>query len=109
LYGELTDKELTFNLGLSVGQVVCTVDSKHLLIRRIEKFEDYRNRQTANVACEGPKALDKPPLGVIPKKLWSERRLKELSEAMYRYISVGSRIPEEWVKEYNQILSELRS
>lgn len=70
--------------------------------------KDPAPEQNAGTACEGPKNLVKPPLGIMPRKLWIEIRLKELSEAMYRYISVGSPIPEEWAQEYNQLLSELQ-
>lgn len=41
----------------------------------------------------------KPPLGVMPKKLWEEKRAKDLCEAIQRYLDNGRVIPKEWVDE----------
>lgn len=45
----------------------------------------------------------KPPLGIIPKELWDRKRKAELADAMNRYMTAGKKIPEEWLKEYNEI------
>lgn len=31
----------------------------------------------------------KPPLGVMPKEIWEEKRMKDLSRAICEYINVG--------------------
>jgi hypothetical protein len=47
----------------------------------------------------------KPPLGVIPQKIWKEHRIQELTRAIYEYASVGNYIlimP--WVEELRELL-----
>jgi hypothetical protein len=43
--------------------------------------------------------VKKPPLGVMPEFLHKEYRLKELREAVKRYIEAGIEYPEEWSDE----------
>jgi hypothetical protein len=47
--------------------------------------------------------IKKPPLGLRPKWIVDELRLKEIKEAIKRYISEGMEIPIEWVTEYNEL------
>jgi len=51
----------------------------------------------------------KPPLGLIPKKFFYEKRLQDIKEAILRYISDSKEIPEEWIKEYNSIIPVLEN
>jgi hypothetical protein len=47
----------------------------------------------------------KPPLGVIPQKIWKEHRIQELTRAIYEYASLGNYIlimP--WVEELRELL-----
>ena len=46
---------------------------------------------------------EKQPLGIEPKWIWEEKRMKELGNAIVRYLEVGKKIPIEWVVEYNQL------
>jgi hypothetical protein len=46
------------------------------------------------------------PIGVMPKFIWDEQRLKELREAIQRYADAGEYIPLDWVKEYNNLLPQ---
>lgn len=48
-------------------------------------------------------AKPKPPLGVMPRDIWEQKRKEELAEAMARYMEAGKRIPKEWLEEYNEI------
>ena len=44
----------------------------------------------------------KPPLGIIPEKLWLEQRIQDLSEAVLRYVKDGlfiSTSVETWIEE----------
>lgn len=50
----------------------------------------------------------KPPLGVIPKKIWKEQRLRELRDAVGRYLEANQIVPIEWIEEYNQLLDDIR-
>lgn len=47
----------------------------------------------------------KPPLGIIPQRLWKEERLHNLRDAIQ--IRLGRvEIPIEWVEEYNNLIKE---
>lgn len=45
----------------------------------------------------------KPPLGLMPRKLWDEKRANEICAAMERYQEAGVVIPAEWIEEYDEI------
>lgn len=47
----------------------------------------------------------KPPLGIMPKYIWDEKRLDNLLAAIGRYSAVKKPIPELWVEEYNQLVT----
>lgn len=55
------------------------------------------------------KMIDKPPIGLIPKTIWLELRIKEIVEAMNRYIDVNKPVPTTWVEEYNTIVKDLEN
>lgn len=46
----------------------------------------------------------KPPLGVMPRFIWDERRRIELQAAIMRYMDAGMRVPLEWIAEYNELV-----
>ena len=46
--------------------------------------------------------IEKPPLGIMPKKLWIEFRRNEIIEAIIRYSEALKEIPQEWVDELNE-------
>lgn len=46
----------------------------------------------------------KPPLGVMPRRIHDEKRRQELGGAIARYIEAGLPVNLEWVKEYNELL-----
>ena len=50
----------------------------------------------------------KPPLGVMPRKMWDKQRQKDLADAMFRYLETGMKIPAEWIEEYNEINDRLK-
>ena len=45
----------------------------------------------------------KPPLGLMPRKLWDEKRANEIKAAINRYTKAGLEIPTAWVEEYFEI------
>ncbi|GED35004.1 hypothetical protein P9G84_31905 [Brevibacillus centrosporus] len=49
----------------------------------------------------------KPPLGLMPRKIWEEKRLDEVVSAIARYLNVNRTIPREWVEEYNELTERL--
>ncbi len=46
----------------------------------------------------------KPPLGIMPKDLWQEKRMKAIKEAVGRYFDSNIKIPIEWIIEYNELI-----
>jgi hypothetical protein len=50
------------------------------------------------IPTEEPK-YQKPPLGIIPKKLHDERRYSDLCNAILRYNTVNKPVPIEWEEE----------
>lgn len=52
----------------------------------------------------------RPPLGLMPKFIWQEHRLEAIKEAIERHLDDGTHvIPNEWITEYNQLISDLES
>lgn len=51
--------------------------------------------------------MDKPPLGIIPHKLWVEKRVIDIIHAASRFKSAGLPIPQEWQDEYLELIKEL--
>lgn len=47
----------------------------------------------------------KPPLGVMPKYVHDQHRLSDLFQAVLRYMTSGSKIPQEWIEEINELLT----
>lgn len=47
--------------------------------------------------------MDKPPLGVLPKFLWDEQRMVDLTEAINRFMDANEPVPSEWVQELAEI------
>lgn len=51
--------------------------------------------------------MKKPPLGIIPHRLWIEQRVIEIVNAATRYRDAGFPIPKEWHDEYMELIKEL--
>jgi hypothetical protein len=51
--------------------------------------------------------MRKPPIGLVPKFVWKERRLCEVKAAIQRYLDAGCRVPPEWIAEYNELIREV--
>lgn len=51
----------------------------------------------------------KPPLGIIPEKLWKEQRATELAECIGRYKdNLGNPKVRDWIEELDKLLGEIR-
>jgi hypothetical protein len=55
------------------------------------------------------KMMNKPPIGLKPKKYHSLERLNEVRSAIVRYYDNELPIPVEWIKEYNELLNQNRN
>lgn len=50
-----------------------------------------------------PVEVEKPPLGLLPRRMHDLKRMQSIDEAIRRYTERRMVIPLEWVKEYNQL------
>lgn len=54
---------------------------------------------------------NKPPLGLLPRKLYTEftntKRFNEVCGAISRYYNAGRKINIEWIEEYNDLVGEI--
>ena len=71
-------------------------------------MSDKRQRaaRSGEAACSRKIAV-KPPLGIIPERLWKECRAWDLIECLARHRQQQS-IPGEWFDELRRLLDELR-
>ena len=53
--------------------------------------------------------IKKPPIGLIPRKLWLEVRLVDIKQAIDRYTEAGQDIPEAWREESELLKIEIDS
>lgn len=54
--------------------------------------------QKQDASDEQP-CLPKPPLGLVPRFIRDEERVREIIEALGRYNDVGKPVPQEWLNE----------
>lgn len=48
--------------------------------------------------------MREPPLGIMPRHIWVEKRLNDIESAIKRYIEAEMPIPFDWVKEYIELV-----
>ena len=75
----------------------------HSNLRTQIPLKGYENYITPYVFLD---YMNKPPLGLVPKFVRNRERLEEINEAIKRYVDVDKEIPEEWLKERNELLLE---
>jgi hypothetical protein len=78
--------------------ILLTIENSGSLYPRLIKMD---------VVPEAEKKV-KPPLGVTPKYLWLEERLKVVDDAILRYKEAGEPVPCEWISESNEIKEKLQ-
>lgn len=49
--------------------------------------------------------VDKPPIGIKPRKIHDFQRLEELFEATLRYMEAKKKVPREWVDEIRDLIN----
>ena len=54
------------------------------------------------------KPINKPPLGVVPKRIVQEKRHENLENAIKRYKDAGLEVPKEWIEEYEHLSDKLK-
>jgi len=50
----------------------------------------------------------KHPIGVTPRGMWEVERFHDLREAILRYLEADYLLKEEWIKEYNELLTKIK-
>lgn len=50
-------------------------------------------------------SFTKPPIGIMPRKLWDDQRLSDLRSALDRRLAAGFPAPPEWIEEYNELVN----
>lgn len=89
------------------------IEEKNVLKKWLADEEDKKPTQEAdflNGILESERAwtffgksVAHPPLGIIPKKLHNEARLKDIHDAIGRYLLCNKDVPAEWLKEKMEI------
>lgn len=52
--------------------------------------------------------IKKPPIGLMPRFVWEERRLVNIVAAMVRYENAGLEIKSEWIEEYEELNAKIK-
>lgn len=50
--------------------------------------------------------MDKPPIGITPKRIHDLKRINEILDGMKRYSEAKMPIPVEWIMELEQLILE---
>ncbi|MEC1709848.1 hypothetical protein P9E09_20040 [Bacillus mojavensis] len=66
----------------------------------VELFDKWQNHLKSQI--------EEPPLGVIPKWLHDEHRIKDLKAAINRYLGNNHEVSAEWIDEYNLLVKSIR-
>ena len=53
--------------------------------------------------------MDKPPKGIMPRRIWLEKRASDLAETLSTHYSAGESPPASWLNELVNLDSEIRS
>lgn len=51
--------------------------------------------------------MEKPPLGLMPRKVAERLRFQDVCGAITRYYMANKKIPIEWIVEYNDLLDKV--
>lgn len=52
--------------------------------------------------------MNERPLGIMPQRIWKEKRFDELGEAILRYVREEFPIDPQWIEEWNNLIKELK-
>jgi len=63
------------------------------------RFKEDWTKQL-NLAIASHSKVDKPPLGLMPKRIHDQHRQGEIMSAITRYLEVGKTPPKEWALEF---------
>lgn len=68
-------------------------------------WHELRNKPKAPKEEQSP--VEKPPLGIMPEWLWIEQRIKDIDDAIKRYIDAGKFVSIKWITERYELQRKL--
>lgn len=87
-----------------IGNETFTIDFDEVIITQIsDNWQNAENSIPIQVVQEKLRKVEKPPLGVMPKRHWLNNRLLELHRAINERINANMTINPEWIEEYNEL------
>ncbi|MDQ6481606.1 hypothetical protein [Dyadobacter sp. LHD-138] len=87
------------NLNTTVGDVMgCSQETAEALAVSFRKIKAISGSNKSSGSSE------RPPLGIMPRKIWEEQRISVLMETISQYLKSGKLVKEEWVYELNELL-----
>lgn len=112
-------KRLSDGEVFTVGDIVYFFGSKRP--SPIERFEIHIFNKNHIAAYNGAygtgigvlrkveKKLERPPLGLMPKNIWIEKRIEDIAQAIRRYIESSFHVPQEWIDEKEKLRKQLNN
>lgn len=82
---------------------ICSEKIVNPITSAIRRDSDER----AHIWCvmeQEKKQAKNPPLGLIPRSIWEEKRIDDIIGAIGRFTDARKPIPVEWVEEYNELV-----
>jgi hypothetical protein len=79
-------------------------------IKAIHRVEDPLEFKTPNIILSKKNdetSKERPPIGIMPKKIWNLQRMNNLKDAIKRYCEASREVPIEWIEEYNSLVEEV--
>jgi hypothetical protein len=79
------------------------------LAKQRQRFSRYRPPRSRPMPCQGSgnghggPSTAKPPLGLRPRFIADEERLREVADAITRYRVAGKPVPVEWLREHDEL------
>lgn len=67
----------------------------------VELFDKWQSHLKSQIV--------EPPLGVIPRRLHDEHRIKDLKAAINRYLENNQEVSAEWIDEYNLLVKSIKT
>ena len=52
--------------------------------------------------------IKRAPIGLVPKHIHDSKRIREITNAIYRYLESAEEIPIQWIDEYNNIVKNIK-
>ena len=54
-------------------------------------------------------SMDKPPIGIMPRRIHDLKRLRALQSVISRYLDADWEISLDWIAEYNELVARNRA